>query len=347
MISQIETTGESFIHSFYKLVTELEIKILVLAMTIITSILSIIIIYISSKKYSLIIDKFKQKYELFIFHSECEVKSNSNKSEDLNKYMRNKENKKLGDNLINNDLQALENDTLLTKDFSNINENTLLNDLFSIFSEAYNINRNDIEKFYSQRTHKSKNEMKVEMMKEKNELFELLSTFSLHATYFQLNLNFDYNMYEYEEIIKKYNHYVGQLENIDKERTRLTQNILYELISTECIADYGLITNFNFKYVSNIKADLKKNSIKYTMFENIKNRQNKNKENINEEFDNDDIPVKKLVLKRKNVLIEIFKNRFESDDFLNYNKLDSAFNFFLINSYYKYSRQIALENTIS
>ena len=83
------------------------------------------------------------------------------------------------------------------------------------------------------------------------------------------------------------------------------------------------------------------------MFENIKNRQNKNKENINEEFDNDDIPVKKLVLKRKNVLIEIFKNRFESDDFLNYNKLDSAFNFFLINSYYKYSRQIALENTIS
>ena len=189
--------------------------------------------------------------------------------------------------------------------------------------------------------------MKLDMMKEKNELFELLSTFCLHAPFFQLNLNFDYNMYEYSEIMKKYNHYVGQIENIDKEQTRLTQNILNELISTECIADYGLITNFNFKYVSNIKADLKKNSIKYTMFENIKNRQNKNKENINEEFDNDDIPVKKLVLKRKNVLIEIFKNRFESDDFLNYNKLDSAFNFFLINSYYKYSRQIALENTIS
>ena len=259
-----------------------------------------------------------------------------------------KEDKKVEEQVVNNDnMQILETDSLISKDFYNINDNTLLDDLFLIFSETYNITRKDIENFYSKQSHKSKNQMKLDMMKEKNELFELLSTFCLHAPFFQLNLNFDYNMYEYSEIMKKYNHYVGQIENIDKEQTRLTQNILNELISTECIADYGLITNFNFKYVSNIKADLKKNSIKYTMFENIKNRQNKNKENINEEFDNDDIPVKKLVLKRKNVLIEIFKNRFESDDFLNYNKLESAFNFFLINSYYKYYRQIALENTIS
>jgi len=347
MISQIRTTGESYIHSYYKLVTKIEIIIIVLVMTIITSISSIIIIYISLKKYSIIIEKFKQKYEFFAFHSESETEYNTNKNDIFNKYMRDKENKKSEDKLMNNDIiQFLENDSLLTKDFLNINENDLMNDLFSIFSEAYNIKRNDIEKFYSQQTHKSKNEMKVEMMKEKNELFELLSTFSLHATYFQLNLNFDYNMYEYEEIIKKYNHYVGQLENIDKERTRLTQNILYELISTECIADYGLITNFNFKYVTNIKTDSKKNSIQYTMFENIKNKQKKKSE-ISNEDDINDIQEKKLILKRKNVLIDIFKNRFESDDFLNYNKLDSAFNFFLINSYYKYSRQIALENVIS
>ena len=184
MISQIETTGESYIHSYYKLVTKIEIILLVLVMTIIMSILSIIIIYISLKKYSLIIEKFKQKYELFVFHSESEVESNSNKNEDLNKYMKSKENKKLEEKLINNDnILALENDTLLSKDFSNISENTLLNDLFSIFSEAYNINRKDIEKFYSQQTHKSKNEMKVEMMKEKNELFELLSTFT-YTKYF-------------------------------------------------------------------------------------------------------------------------------------------------------------------
>ena len=136
-------------------------------------------------------------------------------------------------------------------------------------------------------------------------------------------------------------------ENIDKERTRLTQNILYELISTECIADYGLITNFNFKYVTNIKTDSKKNSIQYTMFENVKNKNIKIKDFTKGENDDYENEIKKLILKNKNILIDIYKNRFESDDFLNYNKLDSSFNFFLINSYYKYYRQIALENNNS
>ena len=62
-------------------------------------------------------------------------------------------------------------------------------------------------------------------------------------------------MYEQSEIMKKYERHVRQLENIDKEKTRLTENILCELISTECVADYGLITNFNFKYITNIKSD--------------------------------------------------------------------------------------------
>ena len=65
------------------------------------------------------------------------------------------------------------------------------------------------------------------------------------------------------------------------------------------------------------------------------------------EKDEDKIKVKKLILKRKNILIDLLRNRFESDDFLNHNKLDNAFNFFLVNSYYKYSRQILLENNIS
>ena len=133
----------------------------------------------------------------------------------------------------------------------------------------------------------------------------------------------------------------------NKEQKRLTQNILYELISTECIDDYGLITNFNFKYITNIKSDSRENIIKYTMFENIKNKQKKEQENLREESKKEEMEVKKLVLKRKNILIDIFRNNFESDDFLNYNKLENVFNFFLINSYYKYSRQIGLENNVS
>ena len=55
-------------------------------------------------------------------------------------------------------------------------------------------------------------------------------------------------MYNDTKIIKNYEQYVSQVVNINKEQTRLTQNILYELLSTENISDYGLISNLNFKY---------------------------------------------------------------------------------------------------
>ena len=343
IIAQIISSGEANIHSYYKIISKIEIILVLLAVLIIASIISLIIIYRSLNKYSLIISDFKKKYELYAFHSYTEYEINSNQ-DNFKKFSRIKEEKKLEDQLMDSDKIGLwETDSLLTKDFYNINDNSLLDDLFLIFSKTYNINQNDIETFFSNGNHKSKNQMKLEMMKEKNELFELLCTYCLHAPSFQLNLNYDYDMYKYSEIIKRYNHYVGQLENINKEQTRLTQNILYELISTECISDYGLITNFYFNYVTNKKADSKKNSIQYTLFENIKNKSHKKEEvNFGKSHHN-----KKLILKRNNILIDILKDRFESDDFLNYNKLENAFNFFLINSYYKYSRQIGLENAIS
>ena len=44
----------------------------------------------------------------------------------------------------------------------------------------------------------------------------------------------------------------------------------------------------------------------------------------------------------KDQLVGRWENNFESDDYLNLNKLESSFNFFLINSYYKYLSQISL-----
>ena len=348
IIAHIKSSGEAYIHRFYKSITKVEIIIFILSIFIILSILTIVVIFNSIKKYSLAITNFKKKYELFIFHSlEYDEETNSKNNNNITKYLKIKDDKKqLKEQSIDNEnLQPWETESLISKDFCNINDNTLLEDLFLIFSETYNINMNDIEKFISQRQHESKNQMKLNMMKEKNELFELLSSFCLHAPLYKLILNFDYNMYEYSEIIKKYNHYGEQSEKNNKEQKRLTQNILYELISTECINDYGLITNFNFAYITNKESNSKKNSIQYAMFENIKNKQQNNI--LEEENENDDIKIKKLVLKRKNILIELLKNRFESDDFLNYNKLENVFNFFLINSYYKYSRQIGLENNAS
>ena len=179
--------------------------------------------------------------------------------------------------------------------------------------------------------------------------------FSLYAPYFRLNISLEYNMYKYSKIIKKYDQYLEQVGSYDKEKAKLTKNILYELISTENLSDYGLVMNLNFKYISNINAENKENSIKNALFKNVINKiKGKDEEyedddfNINDIFfilkDGDESNNIKLVLKKKNELMEIFKNKFESDDFLNFHKIESAFNFFLINSYYKYLRQISLED---
>ena len=328
IISQTQSSGEVYIHTYYKLKTKIEIISLTLVILFIALFISIIIIFRNIKKYSLVINNFKNKFEYYVFHSENEDKNYLNIYSSKDKNI--KENKE-EEQLIN----------------FNINDNNLLDDLFLIFSQTYNLCRKDLEKFYSSNNHKSKKHVKLHIMKEKNELFKLLSTFCLYAPCFKLNLNFDYNTYEYSIIIKKYNNYVEQLDNMNKKQIKLTKNILIELISTECIGDYGLITNFNFNYVTNINADLNKYSIKYTMFENIINNKKQKLKNLKDENDIKNEQTKKIVLKGKNVLLDVLKYSFEEDDYLNYNKLNTAFNFFLVNSYYKYTKQISSENTNS
>ena len=178
--------------------------------------------------------------------------------------------------------------------------------------------------------------------------------FSIYAPFFRLNIGLDYKMYKYSKIIKKYEQYVNQVGDLNKNQTKLTKNILYELLSTENISDYGLVMNLNFKYISNINAEKKDNSIQNALFINIINKL-KGKKEVNEFAndinmsdilfikDGDERQNVKLIIKKKNELMELFKNRFESDDYLNFNKIESSFNFFLINSYYKYLKQISLE----
>ena len=72
---------------------------------------------------------------------------------------------------------------------------------------------------------------------------------------------------------------------------------------------------------------------------------NNNDININNVFLlGDDKENIKLILKQKNELMEMFKNKFENDDYININKIESSFNFYLINSYYKYLKLIILED---
>jgi hypothetical protein len=302
--------------------------------------------YVNLRRYSLIIKEFKKKHELFVFHSE-----ENSSNDDNQKYKNNEKGKIEGYNMNNENMPLLQNEG---RDSVGTNDNTLLDDLFSIFCKHYKLGRKDLEEYYSQQKHETKNQMKLKMMMEKNELFRLLSMYSVLAPIFRLNLSLDYKMYNYSKIIKKYDQYVSQVININKEQTRLTQNILYELLSTENISDYGLISNLNFKYISNIRAELKENCIQNAMFKNVINRikgknedLNESEMNINDIFliikDGDEKQNIKLILKQKNELMEMFKNKFEADDYINFNKIESSFNFYLINSYYKYLKQIISE----
>ena len=354
IISQINFTYESFEFHFYTTVIRIEIITLVFSVSMLCSCICIIIVYVNLRRYSLIIEEFKQKYELYVFHSEDGQINNSNNNNKIQNH------KYYGEKILeeqNSNIENIQNENFLGRDI-NDNENTLLDDLFSMFCKLYRLSRKDIENYYSKKEHESKDQMKLKMMTEKNELFKLLTMFSIYAPIFRLNLSLDYKMYNYSKIIKKYDQYVTQVVNINKEQTRLTQNILYELLSTENISDSGLITNLNFKYISNIKAELKENSIQNALFINVINKMkgknddsDENEININDIFfilkDGDEKQNIKLILKQKNELIEMFKYKFESDDYINYNKLESSFNFFLINSYYKYLKQIILEENNS
>ena len=354
IISQIKSSTEIFAYYYFSRIILLEITALIIGICLISSIICIIIIYVNMWRHSNLIREFLQKYELYVFHSE-DGKSNDDMKNQ--QYKNGKENKLEKQSIQNENFSFSQNENMIGKDIYSDNENTLFDDLFSMFCKHYKLSRKDVDKYCSKKNHETKYQMKLKMMSEKNELFKLLTMFSVSAPKFRLNLSLNYKMYNHSKIIKKYDQYVTQMTNIDKEQTRLTQNILYELLSTENISDYGLISNLNFKYVSNIKAELKENSIQNALFINVINKMkgknddlNDSQININDVFlilkDGDEKQNIKLILKQKNELMEFFKFKFESDDYINYNRIESSFNFFLVNSYYKYLKQIVLEGNI-
>ena len=55
------------------------------------------------KRYSLIISNFKKKFESFVFHLDNEVEFNSNSNNNLNKFMKIKNDIKFEEQLIDND----------------------------------------------------------------------------------------------------------------------------------------------------------------------------------------------------------------------------------------------------
>ena len=296
-------------------------------------------------RISEVIFSFQKKYEYYLYQSSLDNDNNA----DINNDNRHEKN-----NIINkedNIFNSSENKPLLEKkqstdnfdNFVNLNESPLLDDLLKIFYKCYNITADNLLK----QIHKSEKfkslEIKMSLLKEKNELFQLLFTLSLYAPLFKLNASMDYNFYSKTKLNQNF------VKSIKKngftsnpEKATQTQGVLFELLSTENIDDYGILANVYFKYVTNINIESKNNnSIKKSIFTYKKNYNIEIEDEPSKKKEEEDSNViTKVMSKEKNPLLDELERGFEIDDYLKKDKLDSAFKLFLVNVYYKYNSKI-------
>ena len=217
-------------------------------------------------------------------------------------------------------------------------ENELINDLYQKYIKFYKL-KDKNEKGISERRQESKNSEKINKLRQSNEVFKLFIEFTLHISKFKFNINIDYDLYKNSKLMKNFlkEFYNKSLTNEDKEQIFYTKSIIKELLSTELVDDYGLITNLNFNYITNINLNENKQNKNYIQSAIFKRVEEMMKNKMDENLNINDI---KIVFKNKNIIMKIIEEKFEQDDYLNLKKLESAFNDILINSFYNYIKRI-------
>ena len=278
-------------------------------------------------RFTNIIFKFEKKFHenYFMYNSE--------KKKEKNNLLINNLNNNYEDN-NNNKNQIDENSTLLSLNSKKAIDNSLLDELFIIFCDFYNFNPENYFKNIEKRDAYYIKKAKYKIIKKKNELFYLLALISEISIKFKLNVNIsNLNLYENAKLNIKF---LKDVVNIhDKKNIESTQNILYEILSTEIIEDYGLILNLRFNYLSYNKNNYNLFSIKKVNFDTdyIKNNS----------FNNNDMKTVKLYGKKNFEILSELEKFFEDDDYLKLENLKKQFDTFLINVYDKYINQIYQE----
>lgn len=225
----------------------------------------------------------------------------------------------------------------------NIQENLLIDDLFIIFCNYYNISESKAINITIGQKHGNETRMKIKTLYDKNELFKLFCIITLYIPKLVFKINTDYNLFFNSKLVKNYLKSLGKKSyDINKDQILYTKSIIYELLSSELINDFGLITNWNFNYLTNINIDSKNNnnSIQKGIFKQafiIK------KSEQNFIFDKKDENILKFVWKHKSLVMENIELKFEQDDYLQLKKLESYFNNFLIDGYYYYLKKFEKE----
>ena len=265
-------------------------------------------------------------------------------------------NDNLNNNIINGfiiiDKNNIDNFPLLKNEEDNkINneENSLINELFLLYCNFYKISEENIIKSYEENKGRNKTLLKIKTMANNNELFNLFSIMSMYMPNFKLNINIDFDFFKDSKLMKNFLKYITKSSSINNDNDQIiySKSIIYELLSTELVNDYGFITNINFNYITDINLNNKKNNypIKKAIFKQIRGMEKsdktiKKKVKIYDNEDNNENSNIKLVWKNKNLIMKRIEDKFEQDDYLNLDKLKSSFNKSLIDNYYNYLNRI-------
>ena len=313
-----------------------------------------ILIIKNIKKVSNVIFDFEKIHEKFLSKLESSSMSCSNKANESTIFNSNvnigldKLNKTENFGLIKNVKTTEENNIYNNLFYSN--ENSLLNELLLLYCKYYNISKEELMKknYNSKHSNNKKDKYQDE---EENELFKFLRIMSKYIPKFKLNVSMDYNFYLNSNLNNNYIKSITKGQHLSPKQ--LTQSVVFELLSTECTQDNsGLITNLNFKYITNINIDSKtdNSAIKNSMFSFADSEMKNFKQKV---FENKDILIEdenirdnlKIIWKEKNNVLEELENNFENDDYLKKEKLREAFDSFIVNTYYKYLQKIIKESS--
>ena len=293
---------------------------------------SVIIVTVKLNKFTSIINQYMEKHRAFLFNiegggenakeEENERELTGNKEEEYSLLNENEEKVSL-----ENENESLVNETMKkNKNEHFYNDNVLIDDLFNIYCTYYKLDPYKTILISGKNQNVNQHSTKVLLMKNKNDLFDILSSLSQNAPKFKFNLTIDFNLYFSSKLNIHFLKGLTKFSNVDKKQVTLTQGILFELFSTENVFDYGLVLNLRFGFVDNINK--KCDTIKKVMFQDF----------IYGDY--------KLIGKKKDEIFDFFEKQTESDDIFNPGIFESAFNFFLINVYYKYYEQIKMEKDL-
>ena len=300
------------------------------------------------KKISNVIFDFEKIHENFLNKLESINISTSNKTNENTIFNSNIEFEKIN-NIDNLDLiksaKTIDETNIYNNSIFYSNENPLLNELLILYCKYYNISKEDLMKKNYNFKH-SNNKKEKYQNEEENELFKFLRIMSLYIPKFKLNVSMDYNFYLNSKLNTNYIKSITKGQHLSAKP--LTQSVIFELLSTECTQENsGLITNLNFKYITNINIDSKadNSAIKNSMFSFADNEMKNFKQKI---FESKDILIEdenitdniKIIWKEKNKVLDELESNFENDDYLKKEKLREAFDSFLVNTYYKYLQKI-------